>query len=93
MPSGNNGQTSVFRKSRMSLEYYDSIKEKVAQTRAREIKAAALINVSDVVRTGVQVNPEETMYVWHADIESWPATKDEKMSVAQQIAAKAVLEK
>lgn len=93
MPSGKNGQTSVFRKSRMTLEYYGNIKEKVAQARGREIKAAALVSVSDVVQTGVQVNPEETLYLWHADIEAWPATKDEKMSVAQQIAAKAVLEK
>lgn len=92
LPNPDNGKASVFRKEKMSKEYYEEIKEKVERARKREKKGAALVEVVEVDSAGVCVNPEESEYLWHADIEGWPLEKDKIMSIAQQIAAKAKLE-
>jgi len=92
LPNPDNGQVSVFRKGKMSNEDYNGVKKKVEGIRGREMKGTALIGVTEVNNTGVRVKPEESEYFWHADIEGWPLDKNEVMSIAQQIAAKATLE-
>jgi hypothetical protein len=92
LPNADNGQASVFRKGKMSNEYYKQVKRKVEEGRGRHMKGTALISVAEVNSAGVRVNPEESDYLWHANIEGWPPEKDEVMSIAQEIAANAILE-
>lgn len=93
LPNPKDMRTSVFRKDYMDESYYSAVMQKVSQARGgREIKATALVEATDVIAAGVKVTPEETEYKWHADIESWPEEKHERMRIAQELAAKSALE-
>lgn len=85
-------KTSVFRKSRMSVEEYNEKKEVVARVRAKPIKAVALLSVSSVLETNLQIEPEETEHKWHADLINWPENKEERKSIAQALAKAAYRE-
>ncbi len=85
-------KTSVFRKSRMSVEEYNEKKEVVAKVRAKPIKAVALISASSVLKANLQIEPEETEHKWHADLINWPENKEERKSIAQALARVACVE-
>lgn len=85
-------KTSVFRKSRMSPDEYNSKKAVVAKVRAKPIKAVALIRASSVLEAKLQINPEETEHRWHAGLINWPENKEERKSIAQILANAAYVE-
>ncbi|MDO9319336.1 MAG: hypothetical protein Q7V56_14190 [Gammaproteobacteria bacterium] len=91
MPAPDNLKTSVFRKSRMDSSEYQSIKEKVLTQRRKinsgcSIKVTAIVSLESIRQTGLQLNPEESEYRWHADIEGWPSHDDESKSKTKELA-------
>lgn len=86
LPPSDNLKTSVFRKTRMTEENYQNVKNSVSEKRAQTHKATALLMVPDVLSVGLLVEPEESDYKWHADLVNWPDEKDERKSVAQELA-------
>ena len=60
--------------------------------RPKNIKVVALVKVNDVLQNDLQVNPEETDYRWHANIEGWPDSKEERKAIAQELARIAIFE-
>ncbi len=85
-------KTSVFRKSRMSADEYDEKKGTIANLRGKSLKAAALIKVSSVLDSKLRVEPEEEEHRWHADLINWPVDKEERKSIAQDLAYAARVE-
>lgn len=90
-----NGKFSVFRHTKMSAESIGYARLSVGEKRNKKYKASACLSVSDIKGKGLNVNPEETDYRWHADIEGWPAfsSKDEMKMFAIEMVKIARLEK
>lgn len=88
-----NKETSVFRKSRMSSSEYDYSKQHVSSIKKKPLKAVALTELTSIPPE-LTVSPEEkkASIRWHANIESWPDSKDEQKLLAQQIAQKSRIE-
>lgn len=76
----------------MSVHNYNHVKNSVAVQRGKNLVGVALIQALSVTETGLSVVPEETNYKWHADIANWPDCKEERKSIAQQLATKATVE-
>jgi hypothetical protein len=80
-------ETSVFRKTKMTPEDYDSIKGTVAHQRNKEIKATALLNIDAIPsKLAISIEPEESQHKLHANITGWPAEKHAQKQIAQQLA-------
>ena len=90
---------SVFRKSKMDLSYYASIKSFIESDRKRRIKNTALFSQDCLAALNLTAVPEETQHKWHADIEGWPTGTDKLehkarlKEVAGALAQQSVLEK
>ncbi|MFT6919832.1 MAG: hypothetical protein ACJA2G_002471 [Cognaticolwellia sp.] len=93
--------TSVFRTSKMSSEQVLETRSKFEGLAGRQIKNSALIKVSQVkclsnvkkanVDDPLSIFPEETQFIWHADIVNWPTEKDERKAIAIELSKKAQL--
>lgn len=83
-----NLKTSVFRQTRMTRECFERVRDTLAQRRTQRSgqthKATALIDLADVLSTGLQVVPEESEFKWHADIAGWPDDANPPEAKARQ---------
>lgn len=87
-----NLETSVFRKTRLGVEY-NNTKKKIEASRGTKIKAVAIIKACAVDSCkGLSVVPEESKHKWHANIIGWPAKKHEQKQLALLLAEQAVKE-
>lgn len=78
----------------MSTEEYKKSKINVAKDKSQALKATALIEFNQVHQNhGLSVEPEESQYIWHANILGWPAEKEAQKAVALELANLAHLEK
>lgn len=75
-------ETSVFRKTKLDLEYQNT-RDIIEEKRQKKIKATALITASCVTNTPpLRTVPDETDHVWHAAIIDWPSDKNEQKQLA-----------
>lgn len=88
LPNPKDNKTSVFRKSLMTSEEYKQIKLMVSKLRQQRLKGAGVILAGDITSSSVDLQPEESEFKWHADIVSWPESKEEQKSIAQELANK-----
>lgn len=82
--------TSVFRIAGLTDGEIWKIGAGVAELRQKTLHARADVAVARVHETGLSLNPDDTP-PRHANIVGWPADKAEQLSIAQQLAAAAVL--
>lgn len=86
-------ETSVFRKTRLGSQY-PKTKTIISKERDKSIKAVALLKVLDSHEAdNITIEPEESKHKWHANIIGWPSEKNERMQLAQILAAQSSLEK
>lgn len=72
------------------MDVWEIGRRQVAKVSGRTLHARADLSVSTVFEIGLQVEPDEPPHR-HANIQGWPENKPEKMSLAQQLAAGALL--
>jgi hypothetical protein len=90
-PSPRDNRTSVFRiRDLKQTQVWEIGWRDVAKVRKRTLHARADLSVSTVLEIGLHVEPEEPP-PRHANIQGWPESKSEKMSLSQRLAAEAVL--
>jgi len=83
-------ETSVFRAAGLNLEEIRVIGERVGQPANRRLKAWGDVLTGIVFDVGLNVRPDNIPQR-HAAIVGWPAQKDEQLSLAQRLAADAML--
>lgn len=91
LPPHNNLKTSVFRTTKMSAEEVERTKvdvEKIRQKKdsSKKLQAESVAHVTDVRKLGLEVEPEESDFKWHADIVDWPEEKQKRMALAKELA-------
>ncbi|MBL4868722.1 MAG: hypothetical protein JKY67_20355 [Pseudomonadales bacterium] len=69
----------------MTDEEFQGTRGKVENLRKRNIKGEALNFVYEVTCQGLEVDPEETDFKWHADIVNWPLEKQKQIMLALEI--------
>lgn len=85
-------KTSVFRIQELTEQQIWSLGDKyVASRSGREVRARAELLVEQITNVGLRVEPS-TPPPRHGDIIGWPREKNKWMSLAQELAAVAVLQ-
>ncbi|HET7231055.1 MAG TPA: hypothetical protein VFJ16_13675 [Longimicrobium sp.] len=91
LPESRGSTTSVFRIAGLAEPEIWKIGEKVADLREKTLHARADVTVWKVQEVGLSLDPDDTP-PRHANIRGWPSDKAEQLSIAQQLAASAVLQ-
>lgn len=88
LPSPSDGCTSVFRIEGLTeVEVWELGHAEVATPSARSLHGRADVTVQQVVDSQLQVDPEPSSHVRHANIVGWPHEKPEQIRLAQLLAA------
>lgn len=82
--------TSVFRVQNLPAERIWPIGISIAETRRKTLYGRADILADAVMSVGLRLDPDDNP-PRHANIVGWPNEKDHRLSLAQQLAAAAVL--
>lgn len=91
MPAKNN-ETSVYRISSLNTtEIWDIGKNFVSEKRNKPLLGRADILTSDVLNTGLNVQPDPKPHPLHANIIGWPEEQSERKLVAIELANNAQL--
>ncbi len=88
MPN-NNGRTSVCRISGITNVEIWEIGLEVARMRGKPLLGRADIRVFNILSKALVVAPTDPPPIRHADIVGWPEDKDQRISIAQELAAEA----
>jgi hypothetical protein len=90
LPSRNQLETSVFRTADLNTAEVRQIGDMVGTQTGRNLKAWGDVLAGVVFDVGLAVRPDNNPER-HAAIVGWPAEKDERLSLAQRLAAAAML--
>ena len=88
MPN-NSGKTSVCRISGITDVQIWEIGLEVARMRGKSLLGRADIRVFNILSKSLVVVPTDPPPIRHADIVGWPEDKDQRISIAQELAADA----
>lgn len=91
LPNPTNGETSVFRTSKMSDEkIWDIGDREISKKRGKPMLGRADITASIVISRNLQIIPNEPPER-HANITGWPDEKSKQKMIALELAAEAQL--